>query len=191
MRAVSNWIWTPEWIHEDKKSPRIVYFRRVIEVAEIPESVYLNISADTRYKLYVNGFLVEIGPSKGDREVWFYDRVDLAPYLKAGKNILGVQVLRYPMEREQGNHSMFRTEIPGLYMSPDDGANEPFLSVLAAGPAWKCHIDRTTLFPAEEEGFAPLLIHEEAYGNEDFFGWLREDFDDSEWASALPYPNAK
>ena len=191
MRAVSNWIWTPEWIHEDKKSPRIVYFRRVIEVAEIPESVYLNISADTRYKLYVNGFLVEIGPSKGDREVWFYDRVDLAPYLKAGKNILGVQVLRYPMEREQGNHSMFRTEIPGLYMSPDDGANEPFLSVLAAGPAWKCHIDRTTLFPAEEEGFAPLLIHEETFGNEEIFGWLREDFDDSEWAYAFPYPNAK
>ena len=191
MRAVSNWIWTPEWIHEDKKSPRIVYFRKAVELSEIPEKVYLNISADTRYKLYVNGFLVEIGPSKGDREVWFYDRVDLAPYLKAGKNILGVQVLRYPMEREQGNHSMFRTEIPGLYMAPDDGTNELFRGVLAAGPSWKCHIDRTTLFPAEEEGFAPLLIHEEVYGNEDFFGWLRADFDDSEWASALPYPNAK
>lgn len=43
MRAVSNWIWTPEWIHEDKKSPRIVYFRREIEISEIPENVYLNI----------------------------------------------------------------------------------------------------------------------------------------------------
>ena len=58
MRAVSNWIWTPEWIHEDKKSPRIVYFRKVIELSEIPESVYLNISADTRYKLYVRSMVL-------------------------------------------------------------------------------------------------------------------------------------
>lgn len=52
MEAVSNWIWTPEWLHEDKKSPRIVYFRRAIDLAEVPEKAYVNISADTRYKLY-------------------------------------------------------------------------------------------------------------------------------------------
>ena len=191
MKAVSNWIWTPEWIHEDKKSPRIVYFRRTIELAEVPENAYLNISADTRYKLYINGFLVEIGPSKGDREVWFYDSVDLASYLKKGKNIIGVQVLRYPMEREMGNHSMFRTEIPGLYMTFEGTADENLCSLFNAGPDWKCHIDRTTLFPAEDEHFAPLLIHEEAFGSEEFFGWLGEDFDDSAWACALPYPDVK
>ena len=191
MKAVSNWIWTPEWIHEDKKSPRIVYFRRTIELAEVPENAYLNISADTRYKLYINGFLVEIGPSKGDREVWFYDSVDLASYLKKGKNIIGVQVLRYPMEREMGNHSMFRTEIPGLYMTFEGTADENLCSLFNAGPDWKCHIDRTTLFPAEDEHFAPLLIHEEAFGSEEFFGWLGEDFDDSAWACALPSPDVK
>ena len=191
MKAVSNWIWTPEWIHEDKKSPRTVYFRRTIELAEVPENAYLNISADTRYKLYINGFLVEIGPSKGDREVWFYDSVDLASYLKKGKNIIGVQVLRYPMEREMGNHSMFRTEIPGLYMTFEGTADENLCSLFNAGPDWKCHIDRTTLFPAEDEHFAPLLIHEEAFGSEEFYGWLGEDFDDSAWACALPYPDVK
>ena len=191
MEAVSNWIWTPEWLHEDKKFPRIVYFRRAIDLAEVPEKAYVNISADTRYKLYVNGSLVEAGPSKGDREVWFFDRVDLAPYLKEGRNILGVQVLRYPVEREMGNHSMFRTEIPGLYMAPEKNETEPLRSFLKADASWRCHIDRKTLFPPEETGFAPLIIHEEAFGSPETFGWLEEDFDDRAWAAALPYPKAK
>ena len=123
--------------------------------------------------------------------MWFYDSVDLASYLKKGKNIIGVQVLRYPMEREMGNHSMFRTEIPGLYMTFEGTADENLCSLFNAGPDWKCHIDRTTLFPAEDEHFAPLLIHEEAFGSEEFFGWLGEDFDDSAWACALPYPDVK
>ena len=64
-----NWIWTPSWDHTDAETPRVVYFRKNFDLKAVPEAAELRISADTRYKLYVNGRLAEVGPSRGDREV--------------------------------------------------------------------------------------------------------------------------
>ena len=83
----TNWIWSPSWGKEDEEIPGLLYFRKEIELGDLPVEGTLNISADTRYKLYVNGTLVAVGPCKGDRQVWYFDTVDIAPYLKKGKNI--------------------------------------------------------------------------------------------------------
>ena len=66
----SDWIWIPSWSDADKKIPRTVLFRKNIKLTEILQKAELEISADTRYKLYINNDLVEVGPSKGDRIVW-------------------------------------------------------------------------------------------------------------------------
>ncbi len=166
-----TWIWTPDWRREDREVPRIVYFRSECYLGELPSSAKLRITADTRYKLYVNGTLTEVGPSRGDREIWFYDIVELAPFLKVGKNVIGISVLRYPISREAGNHGMFRTEIPGLLAVWENWESGSFEAL-----TWKCYVDRTTEFPREEIRFAPLLIHEVASGNPLIHGWLEEDF---------------
>ena len=108
----TNWIWSPSWGKEDEEIPGLLYFRKEIELGDLPVEGTLNISADTRYKLYVNGTLVAVGPCKGDRQVWYFDTVDIAPYLKKGKNIIAVSVLRYPVNPAMGNHSLFRTFTP-------------------------------------------------------------------------------
>ena len=72
-RKDSNWIWSPCWKPEDKDCPRVMLFRKAVRLEEEPRKGHLDISADTRYKLYVNGRLVETGPSRGDHQVWFYD----------------------------------------------------------------------------------------------------------------------
>lgn len=51
------------------------------------------ITANARYRLWVNGTPVHSGPAKGDSYVQYYDRIDLAPWLEEGKNVLAVQVL--------------------------------------------------------------------------------------------------
>ena len=53
----------------------------------MPQKGIIQVSADSRYKLYVNGQLAEIGPCKGDRQIWFADKVNLMPYLKKGKKV--------------------------------------------------------------------------------------------------------
>ena len=48
--------------------------------------------ADNRYKLYVNGELVSLGPARGDLFHWNFEQIDLSPYLKEGKNIVAAKV---------------------------------------------------------------------------------------------------
>lgn len=183
----SNWIWNPDWSSEDKDCPRIMLFRKKIHMEEEPYEGVINISADTRYKLYVNDRLVEIGPSRGDHQIWFYDTVDILPYLKKDINIIGVSVLRYPEDPIAGNHGMFRTSIPGLYITGktvDMAGNEYDVS---ADASWKCIIDKNVTFYREEERFAPLIIHEKTAGNTITFRWKSLCYDDSHWQQAKPY----
>lgn len=183
----SNWIWSPDWSAEDKDCPRIMLFRKKIELKEAPFEGRLHISADTRYKLYVNARLAEVGPSRGDHQVWFYDTVDLLPYLQKGMNIIGVSVLRYPENPAAGNHGMFRTSVPGLYVTgkaEDMAGNEYDLS---ADASWRCMLDEKVTFYREEERFAPLMIHEHTAGNPVAFGWKKLSYDDSRWRQAKPY----
>lgn len=183
----SNWIWSLNWDSNDKEQARIVLFRKKINIAEKPVSGLVSISADSRYKLYVNDRLAQTGPSKGDKQIWFYDDVDISNYLKKGINIIAVEVLRYPQALSRGSHSTFRTETPGLYVIGNVEDEKGNIYDLQTDESWKCKIDENIVFEAEEEGFAPLWIHERVKGNKKTFGWKRESFCDSDWDPAKPY----
>ena len=187
----SNWIWIPSWSDEDKKIPRIVLFRKNIKLTETPQKAELEISADTRYKLYINNVLVEVGPSKGDKSIWFKDRLDITRYLRKGINIFAVIVLRYPENPMDGNHGMFRTATPGLYVKGKITTVDAQEISLDADDSWKCKINKNVSFIREEERFAPLIIHENASGNPEIFDWKTSEYDDSKWESAKPYINVE
>ena len=70
----------------------VYHFRRSFEVGARPSSFLVHVTADNRYRLFVNGEAVGLGPSRGDKLHWQYETYDLAPYLKTGKNIVSAQV---------------------------------------------------------------------------------------------------
>lgn len=183
----SNWIWIPAWNEEDTMQARVVLFRKSVELEGRPLSGVVNISADTRYKLYVNGSLVEVGPSRGDHQIWFYDAIDITRYLQEGLNVIGASVLRYPEDPETGNHGMFRTPTPGLYLTGEIHDMAGHVYDIAADATWKSKLDDKVSFYREEEHFAPLVVHENTAGNPATFGWREADFDDSDWPGAMPY----
>lgn len=187
----SNWIWIPSWSDEDKKIPRTVLFRKSVKLTETSQKAELEISADTRYKLYINNALVEVGPSKGDKSIWFKDHLDITRHLKKGTNILAVIVLRYPGNPMDGNHGMFRTATPGLYVKGKITTVDAQEISLDADDSWKCKINKNVSFIREEERFAPLIIHENASGNAEIFGWKTSEYNDSKWESAKPYINVE
>lgn len=57
-----------------------------------PKQAELFISADSRYKLWVNGRYVARGPARSFPHAQCVDRLDLTPYLQTGPNTLAVQV---------------------------------------------------------------------------------------------------
>lgn len=182
----NRWIWMPSWNMKDEEEPSLVYFRKEMLLDEEPDSFRIHISADTRYKLYLNGQLCEIGPTKGDREIWFYDEVDIAPFLKQGMNVWAVIVLRYPADERKGNMSLFRTSTPGLHIesAAKDMQGEPLWKT---DRTWKTRKQDGFRIVSENPFFAPMQIYENNEGVGDTIGWMEAGYDASEWENAWEY----
>lgn len=54
--------------------------------------VLLYISADDYYKLYINGKFVTQGPAPGYPEHYFYNEIDITPYVEYGENVVAVHL---------------------------------------------------------------------------------------------------
>lgn len=136
-----TWMWHP-YFREDVPSTSglFVHFRRRFDVqGQLPRNLIILITADTKYKLYVNNQQVAFGPVKGDAKLWFYDHVDIGPYLRQGENHIAVHVLRLFHSTEYAP-SFPRLSTGGLRIIPQCQA-EPFASLLRNSEKWETAID--------------------------------------------------
>ena len=76
----------------DRDAYGVYYFRKDIDLASVPAEFKFHVSADQRYKLYVNGVLASLGPARNDSKHWNYETLDIAGYLREGKNVVAAQV---------------------------------------------------------------------------------------------------
>ena len=186
----SKWIWVPSWSEMDNAHPRIVYFRKTFTLGGALKKASVKVSADSRYRLYVNGVSVGFGPCKGDRFVWYYDEIDITPHLKEGENVLSAVVLRYPLDNSQGNQSVWRTDTPGLYVEGSVETEGGEIISLDTDETWKCSISRDIeIIP--EGGLNFLWIMEKATGNAKTSGWKALSYNDESWENAKPYVKFK
>ena len=70
----------------------VIYFRKKFE-SEKGGRLRLNVFADARYKLYINGVFADAGPAKGNDKELYFNEVDLSGFLKDGENEIEVRVL--------------------------------------------------------------------------------------------------
>lgn len=94
-QSLLNDHWKASWITHPTESVLdygIFHFRKAFDLKEKPREFIIHISADNRYRLFVNGIPVSFGPARGDLVHWFYESVDIAPFLKQGKNLMAVLV---------------------------------------------------------------------------------------------------
>ncbi|MGO4532375.1 family 78 glycoside hydrolase catalytic domain [Paenibacillus sp. 2TAF8] len=193
-----KWIWDVRQPEEQANTEhRLVYFRKSFHIGEsISPKLVIDISADSRYRLYVNGKSVSIGPCKGDMHTTYYESVDVSEYLFPGNNVLAVKVLRYPaMEPfkigEGGPISIWRSQSAGLLVEAslrDENSTE--LMPLHSDANWRTY---------RHQGYRHVskqLIRwmggiEEVEGNGAPQGWEFPDYDDSSWEHAIPFAETR
>lgn len=170
--------WSAKWIAM-QGSPGteygIYYFRKNVSLSAKPSSFKVHVSADNRYKLYVNGKLVALGPARGDNYSWNYETVDLAPYLKQGDNAVAALVFNESEFRPVAQIS-FRTAfmLQGVSEAGD---------MINTNKSWKC-INEKAYQPYP--GWFPIAASkgETVDMNQLVQGWKTAGFDDSKWAMA-------
>ena len=82
----AKWIWDKENLTEENVW---MCFSKKISLDTIPDELIADISADSKYWLYINGKTVvfEGSVKRGpDKNSGYYDSIDIAPYLKEGEN---------------------------------------------------------------------------------------------------------
>jgi len=87
--------WKATWVTHPTAPLReslVLHFRRPLTLDSVPVSYPVCVSADNRFVLYVNGQRVGDGPARGDLDHWRYERFDLAPLLRAGRNLITASV---------------------------------------------------------------------------------------------------
>ena len=170
--------WPSRWIscpNESLYDYGVFHFRKTFELNEKPASYIINISADNRYRFFVNGNPVCWGPARGDILHWYYETVDIAEYLQEGNNCLAAIVWNF------GEHT------PGAQMTLKTGlivqGNSEIEKAVNTNTSWKV---------IKSDAYSPSLENNHDVGCNDIvdasrylWGWESEEYDDSRWLNAI------
>lgn len=93
----ANWIWADK---EPSLEKSVCLLRKTFSLETPPQTCPLRVSADSVYRLYVNGAVVARGPQKSDRYRRYYDTLDIAAHLRPGKNVVAAFVCHFVPDEE-------------------------------------------------------------------------------------------
>jgi hypothetical protein len=164
----AKWIWLPS---RRTLANTFVLFRKEVEFAAVPDSATGWILADSRYRLTVNGKRVQWGPAPQDPRFGEVDPFDLRPYLRPGKNVIGVEVLFYG--HGEGTWPFGK---PGLLFKMGDS--------VVSDSTWQCQVDRAHR-PGQYRRWFLRALQEEFDARQHPFGWDTPKFDASGWLQAM------
>jgi hypothetical protein len=170
-------LWPAWWIaHPGADNDYGVYhFRKTIELDAAPDRFIIHVSADNRYKLFVNGEMVSLGPARSDIYNWAFETVDISPYLRRGENTLAAVVWYFAGYSPVAQMSFGQT---GLIVQGD-------------GPAEQCVNTDASWKSVRNGGYSPIVTNLQSYfvvgpgdgvdAAEYRWGWEQADYDDSAW----------
>jgi hypothetical protein len=126
----ASWIACPEGPERD---PAVFHFRKTLTLGSVPARLVVHVSADNRYLLHVNGHRVGAGPARSDTLHWAFETYDLAPFLRAGQNLVAATVWNFGSLAPMAQMSR-RT---GFLVQGDDEA----ASALDTSRSWEAALD--------------------------------------------------
>lgn len=169
----ARWIWPGLGFHHLHNG--FARFRKVITMETVPGKVLAFLSADQCYRLRVNGRTVCRGPARGYQASWPYDEVELAPFLRRGRNVISIRAYN-------AGHSTFgyRSEgFAGLIFAARLGRQ-----TVVSDASWKCVRESGTRRDTVPYSLQ-LPGHQEAIDLRiEPPDWETASFDDSAWGTS-------
>ncbi len=177
--------WHAEWIVTPDGPARdfdVAYFRKSLTLDSVPTQFAVDVSADTRFELHVNGQRVGAGPALADPHHWRYEVYDLAPYLHTGENTIAAIVWNYGARAAVAQMSA-RT---AFLLSAEDRAN----SAIDTGASWQTSHDLGRgLGSLRALGYYAAGPSEVMDGTKMHWGW-DEANPPGDWKPAMPLGHA-
>jgi alpha-L-rhamnosidase len=161
----SHVYWKAQWIWQEEDGPANAWvaFRKTVNLHSVPEKITANISADSKYWLWINGEMVvfEGSVARGSSpakpwnrkpEIWtlpaetkpsntWYEEVDLSGHLKPGENTIAVLAWYWGRETHKGTH--IDSGKGGFIFQADLGGE-----LLVSDRTWKVKADPATRWTA-------------------------------------------
>lgn len=162
-RLQQSMIWMPPAKHGG------TYFVAFRKTFNLPASAVLNIFADTRYMLWVNGRYVDRGPARFQPNGPEYDTIDLSGYAQPGRNSLVVLV----MANASGGKMM--RHVPCLTALLSSGG-----ATFATDETWKWSAQ--TRYRSANVGWPGVVDQIDARVEDG--DWTQPGYDDSKWQTA-------
>ncbi len=182
----NNGRWSASWITspDADRGYGVYFFRKGLTLNEKPDRFVIHVSADNRYKLYVNGVQVAAGPAKGDVRNWSFDTVDIAPWLQAGDNLVSSVVWNFAEQRPVAVMSLGQS---GFLIQGDSEKER----ALDTGKEWKVlRTDAYSPEPVHVRGYYAAGCTDRVDGARYPWGWEQIAYADSSWSAALPVGQA-
>ena len=178
--------WEAYWItvaEASQKDYGVYHFRKIFSLDDKPASFIVHVSADNRYKLYVNGIMVSLGPARADLYHWNFETVDIAQYLQKGNNVIAAVVWNFGDHKPEYQIS-FRT---GFILQ----GNTDKAKLVNTNTSWKCAMDSSyspltpdllyTYYvcgPGEKIDYAKYPVN-----------WQNSNYNDADWKQAKQIVN--
>lgn len=149
-----------------------INFRRAFDLTDLTP-IELTMTADSRYRVWVNETFVARGPERSFPRRQSVDLLDLTPYVKRGKNLIAVQVY----SPGYSHFSYVHRGTNGLLAELRAGGT----SIFVTDPTWRVKRDPS---------FAELVPRVSIYGSgveirdlRQDENWRAPDYDDAAWES--------
>ncbi len=178
--------WKAKWIWDkDNLTEKNVWmcFSKNVSIENVPEELIADISADSKYWLYINGETVvfEGSAKRGpDENSGYYDSIDIAPFLKEGENLICALVWYWDDETSYSYNGSGQGGF--LFEATNSDIN------IISDNSWKVKRNEafvdSSLYPPNYRlpEYSIYFDARKAFGD-----WTSADFDASSWENATEY----
>jgi alpha-L-rhamnosidase len=176
--------WKASWITcpgIDQRAYGVYHFRKSIQLSAKPANYIVHVSADNRYRLFVNGIAICAGPARGDLYNWYFETIDLAPFLHTGGNTIAAIVWN------MGEHApvaQVSNQTAFVLQADTDSQNE-----INSNSSWKT-FRNTSYYPCSVDNGVRLRTYmvvgpgDSVIASAYPWHWEQNEYNDSAWVPA-------